>query len=252
MKTTVTHLIVVCCHGIWLGGPSKGHDESEWLIASFQKGETPTFIEHIRAGIEALAKADSGTAVLCFSGGPTRKETRESEAQSYADLAAANDYFGLFPASSPPQITIEDRALDSYHNILFSLTLFHSTFDRRWPSSLTIVSHGFKKTRLVNHHCVALKYDLNSVTFFGIDPPGLDENDDIGILKAVDEWKEDPHGRGHRLRGKRRARNPWERWQGVFDYEDTTGNRGGLITMGHGDEETVVDDAARPWTSTRS
>ena len=68
MAVPVTHLIVVCCHGIWLGGPSKGHDESEWLIVSFQKGETPTFIEHIRAGVKALAKTAPGSAVLCFSG----------------------------------------------------------------------------------------------------------------------------------------------------------------------------------------
>lgn len=63
---TITNLIIVCCHGIWLGGPANGHDESEWLIADFQKSETPTFIEHIKAGLEALSHVPS--SLLVFSG----------------------------------------------------------------------------------------------------------------------------------------------------------------------------------------
>ena len=135
--------------------------------------------------------------------------------------------------------------------MLFSLTLFHSTFSHTWPSKLTIVSHAFKKTRLVDHHCVALKYSLNKLFFIGIDPPGLSEVDDEGILQAVDEWQEDPHGRGDKLRGKRRGRNPWDRWQGVFNDENEVQDRGVLVTIGSGEKETLVDDAARPWPSTK-
>lgn len=60
------HLIIVTGHAIWLGGPKYGYDEAEWLIESYKKGETPTFIEHIKAGIQALAADDD--AVLVFSG----------------------------------------------------------------------------------------------------------------------------------------------------------------------------------------
>jgi hypothetical protein len=67
MPSQPSHLILVCCHGIWLGGPSDGAAEDEWLIADFQRGETDTFIEHIRAGVAALAE-DIDDGVLVFSG----------------------------------------------------------------------------------------------------------------------------------------------------------------------------------------
>jgi hypothetical protein len=64
---TIPHnLVIVCCHGIWLGGSSRGFDETEWLIASFQAGETATFIEHIKAGVQLLQ--DDSSAVLVYSG----------------------------------------------------------------------------------------------------------------------------------------------------------------------------------------
>lgn len=62
-----THLIVVCCHAVWLGGPSQGAAESEWLLAPFQRGETATFVRHAQAGVQRLAQ-DAGGAVLVFSG----------------------------------------------------------------------------------------------------------------------------------------------------------------------------------------
>jgi len=60
------HLIIVCGHAIWKGGPNNGWDEAEWLIESYKRGETPTFIEHIKAGVTALSKDER--AVLVFSG----------------------------------------------------------------------------------------------------------------------------------------------------------------------------------------
>jgi hypothetical protein len=66
MAEEAVRLIIVCCHGIWLGGSSLGNDEAEWLIAPFQHEETPTFIEHIKAGLGLLASAPD--SLLIFSG----------------------------------------------------------------------------------------------------------------------------------------------------------------------------------------
>ncbi|KAI4140006.1 MAG: hypothetical protein L6R39_006006 [Caloplaca ligustica] len=62
----IDRLIIVCCHAIWLGGPSNGHDEAEWAIEPFQRGETPTFIEHIKAGLKVLSEEPN--SLLVFSG----------------------------------------------------------------------------------------------------------------------------------------------------------------------------------------
>ncbi|KAM5352685.1 hypothetical protein ACJ41O_005407 [Fusarium nematophilum] len=253
-----TRLIVVCCHGIWLGGQSRGNDEAEWLIADFQRGETPTFIQHIKAGVEALS-VDRSNSALVFSGGPTRKETRLSEAQSYANIAAEHNHWGLLPGETPSdEILIEDRALDSYHNVLFSLTIFHSRF-KVWPTRITIVSHGFKKERLVDGHCEAIGFPLDRVTFVGIDPPGMvaaanssvttkeDGKEEAmkGVGLAMGEWRSDPHGRGESLAGKRARRNPWGTRQDVFPREED--DRGGLAVKMEDGSQVLDEDATRPW-----
>lgn len=79
------HLIIVCCHAIYTGGSHLGASEDEWLvrpeyalyrktapytpsrlIEPFQKGETPTFTDHVKAGLKALA--EDPHSLLVFSG----------------------------------------------------------------------------------------------------------------------------------------------------------------------------------------
>ncbi|KAK1468586.1 hypothetical protein CMEL01_00353 [Colletotrichum melonis] len=293
-----TNLIVVCCHGIWTGGPTNGRAESEWLIADFQTGETPTFIEHIKAGLTALRDGYPDSA-LVFSGGPTRKETRLSEAESYANLAAANAYFGILPppssssptcpspsssSSSPPITSLihtDTLALDSYHNILHSVLLFRRLY-LTYPRTLTIVSHAFKRPRILDGHCAAIAFPLDRVRYVGIDPPGMkgagagagaasitttgapeaetngedDGNDGVGngfkagaiagVKHAADEWTVDPHGVGLSLAGKRRARNPWGLENTLFASEEER-RQSGLVTRIIDGHEALVEDAKRPW-----
>ncbi|CAK7565927.1 MAG: hypothetical protein SEPTF4163_003857 [Sporothrix epigloea] len=286
------HLVIVCGHGIWLGGPALGHDESEWLIEGYKAGETPTFIEHIKAGIRTVA--DDKRALLAFSGGPTRSETPLSEARSYANLAAANDYFGLLshetkttmtaataavaaeahPFSLSPlhhRILVEEQALDSYYNILFSLVAFWRRVGA-WPARVTIVSHAFKRSRLVDDHCgsaaIAILPLDQRVSFIGINPPNLpaefggasnaasttsvleDKSQAMqGARDVLGHWATDPHGVGHLLAGKRRARNPWKCDQKLF-VNDTERQRSGLLTRLVGDDmEAIAEGSPRPWNN---
>ncbi|CAK7269112.1 hypothetical protein SEPCBS119000_003401 [Sporothrix epigloea] len=281
------HLVIVCGHGIWLGGPALGHDESEWLIEGYKAGETPTFIEHIKAGIQALV--DDERALLAFSGGPTRSETPLSEARSYANLAAANNYFGLLlrettltmttatishPLSPVPlhhRILVEEQALDSYYNILFSLVAFWRRVGA-WPARVTIVSHDFKRSRLVDDHCgrdaIAILPLNQRVSFIGINPPNLpaefggassaastatvseDKSQAMqGAHAVLGHWASDPHGVGHILAGKRRARNPWQCDQRLF-VDDAERQRSGLATRLVGDDmEAIADGDSRPWNN---
>lgn len=262
------HLIIVCGHAIWAGGPTKGEDESEWIIEDWKKGETPTYTAHIKAGVKALSK--DGQAVLILSGGPTVSSTPISEGRSYANLAASNDYWDLLsptpsfastattPTSSPspphplspiplhPRVVVEERALDSYQNILFSIIQFWRSTSH-WPGHLTIISHQFKRRRLTEAHCTAVAFPLDRVNFVGINPPGVPEVVDREE-DAVSQWIADPQGISENLRAKRQGRNKWHVVQTLFlDDEERTKSSVETRLVDGGREEVLVEGGLRPW-----
>jgi dihydrofolate synthase len=133
--------------------------------------------------------------------------------------------------------------------VLFSLIKFWEGTNH-WPEYITIVSHAFKRERLVDCHCGAIGFPLDRVNFVGVDPPGMADGTNAdaipGVTKAVAEWKDDPHGSGPSLAGKRRARNPWGIPQNLFSDAKSREESGVKTMMVEGVE--VLDPAARqPW-----
>jgi hypothetical protein len=265
-----THLILVCCHGIYLSGPTYGLDEHGWLLAPFQKGDTPAFIEHIKAGLRLLA-SDSA-ALLVFSGSSTRPETQKSEAQSYLDLCHENEFWDILDGKREleKRIALEEHALDSFSNVVFSIIL-HWRNGGMWPLKVTIVSHEFKKARFMGLHIPTIRFPMERVGFVGIDPGYMvggnekfDEKRAEGVRRGekqngYGQWEKDRLGVGEMLRGKRARRNCWGVGQMLFvDEEERRASGVKSKVLGCVDEggrrmaEEVLVDERQPWEALES
>ncbi|KAJ5818089.1 hypothetical protein N7474_003680 [Penicillium riverlandense] len=186
------------------------------LLEPFQRGETPTFMNHAKTGLRALSM--DPYALLVFSG----KYAIDSISQN---LARDNHFFQdqyEIPAS---RIIVEPHATDSYQNVLFSLLQFR-LYTGVYPRRVTVVTHDFKRARFMECHFPALgllpitststaeifttERDNARVTVIGINPP--EEVTPVESLvrgelkRGIGLWRSDPYGVGPELSVKRRKR----------------------------------------------
>lgn len=161
-------------------------------------------------------------------------------------------YWGILKTSElVERIVLEKRALDSFHNFLFSITKFYEVTGY-WPEHVTIISNEFKRARFENLHGPAIRWPADRLSFIGIDPEYM--ADDIERAKNVREgelengflaWQKDPHGVGLELEGKRTRRNPWLVKQTLFESEEIK-VRSGIQFSISGIRE-VLGDGLQPW-----
>lgn len=167
-----TELIIVCCHAhfrsdIYRRNPEGTSylAEENWLLKSFQsscmyktetgdqypkRSENTTFGEHVYQGLQELSNPE---ALLIFSGGRTNPNFPYSEAETYLDYMLA-----YLSCRDPGDLedeclegerwALEERATDSYQNLLFSIIRFHE-ITGNWPDKIKVVTHLFKKERFL-------------------------------------------------------------------------------------------------------
>lgn len=185
--------------------------------------------------------------------GPTRSETKLSEAESYANLARANKCWNILSKGSMADfektIVLEERALDSFHNLLFGLTKFYEQV-RNWPQRIMIISHDFKRARFLDLHCKAIRWRLEKVVFVGIDPPYMAVDLERAAevrgrerKEGYERWKHDPFGVGDEVRKHQEMKNPWRVGQSLFE-DANIGTKSELVLS----EQGVLDHRIlQPW-----
>ncbi|KAI9735993.1 MAG: Phosphoglucomutase-3 [Cirrosporium novae-zelandiae] len=241
----LTHLIIVCCHAIWLSGPTAGADEKEWLIEPFQRGEVETFIGHLGRGCEVLKEGGLGKSA------PTKlNKTSLSEAQSYLSLIVARN---LLPKELLPYAVTDEYATDSYQNTLFPILKFHR-LSKRWPQHITLISHAFKRPRFEELHLQSIGWpkEVDRWRFMGIDPP-MDEIKRLDVeqgerKRGYEPWLRDPRGTGAELQAKRKQRGWDDSWveellQGL-EIQDKNMVRELIVGM-----ESKTGCVRMPWTN---
>ncbi|KAK8219076.1 hypothetical protein IWZ01DRAFT_173631 [Phyllosticta capitalensis] len=226
--STPDHLVIVACHAIFLGQPDSPdcdiYDAQQWHLQSFQKptgtipGEHETFLQHIYAGLSALAYGSiSRDSVLVFSGAATALDvTGLTEAQSYFNAAVAlTQRLGQghpFAECFKSRTFLDENATDSYQNLLFSILKFRRHFGH-YPRTVRVITHAFKTKRFLDLHAKAIRWPSDRIHVQGIDPVSRSvdhaQNVDGESKRGLSAWMQDLYGMHPPLADKRVARG----WQ---------------------------------------
>lgn len=203
-------LIVVAGHAAFKDSietvPDDPANDAYWVLQSFQRGEPPYYIEHIRKGTELLAEDEA--SLLMFSGGRTRREAGHwSEAATYQAIAEHYNYWTHDAKKLMARTALELYARDSFQNLQFSLYEFYRLMGK-YPGHVTVVGWQFKAARF-DHHRATLRIPVEKFTYVGANNPEDLAGAMKGEEKAVEQFQTDPTGIRSPLGDKRVERNPF-------------------------------------------
>jgi hypothetical protein len=125
-------LVILACHGVF-------DPDLDRMYAEHPEDQ-PVYEAHIAYAFRHLVWRVSASPFLVISGGPTKIQRHCSESRSYVQLARSR----WIPV--PPDIGLEEFALTSIENVLFSLYVYHLT-KRVWPEEIEVISWEFKRVR---------------------------------------------------------------------------------------------------------
>lgn len=234
-------LVLVAGHAPFLettgAVPDQPGEDAGWALQSFQRGEPPLYIEHIKRGVALLAA--NSDALLIFSGGFTRREAglRWSEADTYAAIARHFDWW--IPDANRDErdslgarTAIENFSRDSFENLLFSICRFQQVVGR-YPRHVSVISWAFKRERF-DLHRETVRFPRAQFHFEGFNEPMGLPSALRGEAITLGDFRKNPYGSDGRLAEKRVARNPFHRQHGFracpglekfFDFIDDPGNQ---------------------------
>ncbi|KAJ5396944.1 hypothetical protein N7509_005057 [Penicillium cosmopolitanum] len=209
------HLIIVCCHAIYIGGPLSGHSEDEWIIEPFQKGETPTFVSHAKAGLNALMEDDRG---LLAQRKDQERDSVKGSLISYGypvEKFYSSDILLMSPKSqwNPMQQTLI-RIFYSLSSISVFMWVLGLGGSLLLPMTLKEqdlwISTSQPLAYFPSLSMARINWGGNNVGLIGINPP--EEITPLESLlrgemsKGIGLWKGDLYGVGEKLAGKRSNR----------------------------------------------
>ena len=244
---TAKDLVVVCGHAVFVGGDFSADAaalETSWYLEPYQRtpGQAAALVAHMKAGV-AIANANEDS-ILLFSGGTTRAPAGSlSEATSYYLVSRASGFFGAGDAVAKRAFT-EERARDSYENVLFSIARFRE-LTGEVPRRLTVVGYEFKRARFENEHLAALRWPADRFAYEGTPAASAEREKTSGEREAGvrEAFARDPYGCGAELGGKRASRDPFAVVGTSHPYAATNPDLAGLFA--HCGAKTYA--GALPW-----
>ncbi len=126
-------LVLLACHGVY----DRGNDR----FLGDHPEDRPVHETQLFYALRHVRWQQAAKPLLIISGGCTQAALRCSESQSYFDWARQLGW------TLPPDLLLEEYALTSVENVLFSMYRYHQTRNH-YPERLEVISWGFKCERL--------------------------------------------------------------------------------------------------------